>query len=192
MNAKVGHKPESIFFALLGLVVLVMFPVDSVLAYSHDVRDDQGQLNTAFFKTTNVNETWINQSNSNNGYDYDTAVDCLEEYSDCVSPGTSDTATWYPDPNPSPYWMCPFTHIAKQPTWSDSMAQYDTYAGSTNSYSTMFQEDYLNAWYALPNGDFHTGDNVEVTQIGQGGGAMTADATDFHYNPYNANDSACH
>lgn len=193
MQVKVASSlPRTpILLILPAMVALLFLPITSVFAYQHDVRDDQGQLNTTYFTTRNVLSFWTAFPNASNGFDNDTAIDCLELYTSCSQQATGDTATWWPYPSPSPYWMCPFSHVAKQSTWSTAYAQYLTNANGSQSFSVMYQPRYLNAWYALPNGDFRTYDYSEVMGDGGGQGAISADATDFHFNPNNPDDSSC-
>jgi hypothetical protein len=193
MNVFTVRCRRPIFIGLLTIAAVFVFPVSAALAYSHDPRDDQGSLYTSYFQATNIGDMWISQRNDYNGYDYDTAIDCLEGYDWCkAAGGTGDFATWYPYPSPSPYWMCPFIHIANYPGWGNANAEYSTEASGHYAYSTISQGQYLNAWYTAPNGDYTTNDWTRVTAIGGGGGTINADAADFHYNPLNANDSACH
>jgi hypothetical protein len=172
----------------------LLFPLTSVLAYQHDLRDDLGSLNTSYFKAVNVGDTWVDQTNESNGYDTDTPIDCIEQYDWCRSgTGTGDYATWYPYPNPSPYWMCPYNHVAMQSNWAAANALYITESngGGSRATSVIYQGYYLNAWYQLPNGRMYNSDYARVQGYGGGSGSITADATDFHFNPNNSSDSSC-
>lgn len=167
-----------------------LFPITSTFAYWQYYADDAGGNGANFQYQDSPNNRWSFQLNESNGYDNDTAIDCLEEYSGCKSSGTSDWATWTPG-NTRLWWLCPKTHIAKQSNWSSNDARYTSHTSSGAIWQDMHQPYFLDNWYPAPNADYSPGDYLHLNNMGNGGGSISADMTTFHYNPNNSTDTSC-
>jgi len=184
----------SLLAVLLACAAASLFPVTSASAYWQYYVDDGAGTGAGFSYHENPggsNPTyWSFQPQENNGYDMNTGIDCLEEYSWCQSSGTSDWATYTPG-NSSTWWLCPHTHIAMQTSWSSATARYTSHTGHGISWEDMNQSYYRDAWYAGPNAQYNSGDYFHVNNMGGGTGSISVDMTTFHYNPNNSNDSTC-
>ncbi|MGH2442975.1 MAG: hypothetical protein ACRDFX_07420 [Chloroflexota bacterium] len=173
-------------------VAMVAYPMSAAFAYGHNVRDDSDS--SAYFVTfAESREGWTHVIGPGNGFDFNTMVDCEQLDVSCEM-GTFDGAQWYPYPNPSGYWMCPYAHIARQANWSGNYAVYGASGGPSES---LPQWEYLDQWPPVPKQYFYQTGWEEIVNEGpsgtgvQGAGAINADAVDFHYNPNNRNDPNC-
>lgn len=175
--------------AICLVVILSLFPLTPAFAYWQYLRDEVAGTGTYFKYADSSNTRWSFPTNQPNGYDNDTGVDCLEEYSWCQS-GTTDWASYYPS-NPSAWWLCPKAHVASLASWSSNYARYTSHTAGAISYADMKQSYYLNAWYDAPNAKYYGGDYLHVNNMGGGDGSISVDMMAFHYNPNNSNDSSC-
>jgi hypothetical protein len=158
---------------LLMLLALLALPASSVQAYSGPqvIRDDHD--GNPFVEWGG--QMWAGVSNVNNGYDSNHMYAFEGSYPNYAY------FDWYPFPNPSPTYMCPFPHIPNVSQSKDDV-QY-TSTPTMQSTPDIDQGQTKGWWVAGIPGNFTSSDWIEVEgDSGISSLTLTADAVSFHYN----------